>query len=975
MSLGLIIFIAVVIVANYSVTQTKGREVIAEQADKLNYEIGQKIVLKLRERLVFTESLASTLATLGNVLSKDSEIYHQVIPEIINQSGMDNIIAGGGIWPEPNEFEAGVERHSFFWGRNKDGQLEFYNDYNELTGNGYHHEEWYVPAKYLKPGKVYWSKSYMDPYSLEPMVTCSVPIWQGTEFKGVATIDLKLTGLSEFMFEQAQLIGGYAFALDRNDRLLSFPSATGGQSDLFQVNRYVQNEYPTIHDVAKINSGFRLIQEQITKESIKHQSSGGVHEETRIKKLGALLAAESYQIEKQEALRIAHILIGQNVRSSLHHLISVDHDPLLMEESHVTVLPMPAMGWKVVIAMPAEYSSLVVSEITEGMLSKLLFLLAISAIVYMLFFNAVFLVPVNKLTQQIRKLVSREDYVTTLKQNGNDELSQLASWFNVRTAQLSETLDKLKNRNIEISEARNAAENANRSKNIFLASMSHDIRTPMNAIIGMSEVLSKTQLDADQENYTRVINTSSQALLALVNDIMDFSKIEANQLDLEEISFDLHQVMDDCADLIFFQTQEKRLEFIYYLSPDVNRHVIGDPNRIRQIILNLATNAVKFTQTGRVELWLESTFQNDANCQLIIEVRDTGIGLSKSAQQKLFMPFSQGDSSTTRKYGGTGLGLTICKHLAELMGGSVVFRSEEGVGTTFIFKLKLKTKSSLDSQYEVPDAKRYGGGDRRALILSQNYFQNTVLEQYLQSMGINTKVVNSLPAWMAEIDAEPAGDVMTICTDTGLLGDPNNLSERIPGYLSTHSFMVLADKDKHSSFDISFLSTVFSPKVVPLPLKYDVLRKAVAITKPQTDVASIAEVDVSLPLARYSDKRILIVEDNQVNQKVLVIMLGYLGLVADIANDGVEAVEAVELNDYDLILMDWQMPRMDGLEATRKIRTFLEEQRTVIIAVTANAMSGDIDKCLEAGMDDYLSKPIQKDKLEVTLRRWLSMDE
>jgi len=974
MSLGIILFLSVVMFINYFVTQTRGREVIVEQADKLNHAIGDKIILKLRERLVATESLTTSLAKLGLVLPKDSETYHKVIPAIINQSGMENLIAGGGIWPEPSAFKEGVERSSFFWGRSESGILEFYDDYNDPAGNGYHHEEWYVPAKYLKSGGVYWSKSYMDPYSLEPMVTCTVPIWDDGVFKGVATIDLKLTGLSEFMIDQAKLIGGYAFALDRNDRLLSFPNVQHEFLNTLDLRSFTQNEYPTIQALIEINDGFKSIGYELDLLSTKPFTNLGEAPISRTTRLSELLAEESYQIEIEEAQRIAVLLLGHSQVVD-YRQFSIAYDPLLQEESSISILNMPDLGWKVVIAMPVKYSNAVVQKITEGMLSLLFVLLAVTALVYMLFFNSIFLVPVNKLTNQIRKLVSREDYVTKLEVHGADELSQLASWFNIRTTQLADALGKLKSRNIDLTEAREVAEQANRSKNIFLASMSHDIRTPMNAIIGLSDVLLKTKLASEQDNYVQIINSSAQSLLSLINDIMDFSKIEANQLDLEKIPFDLRQIMDDCADLIAFQATEKRLEFVYYLSPEINRHVIGDPNRIRQIVLNLAGNAVKFTSSGRVELWLEATYQNEDYTQLLIEIRDTGIGLSKSAQTNLFSPFSQGDSSTTRKYGGTGLGLTISKHLAELMGGSIDFRSEEGIGTTFIFKLKLKNEKMI-----IKDDITHKRPDELMLILGQNHFQNTVIEQYAKAMGMTSLVTHSVQNWLEELGANAIKNklVSTVCTDLGLLGSPQMLETRLPAEITRHRFVLLSNQDDVGEIDFNLFPSCFVYNAIALPLKYDALELALlsdigSAPKLEDNAYNVnASFSADSPLSKLSNRRILVVEDNKVNQQVLMVMLGFLGLTAELANDGVEAVEMSTNKEYDLILMDWQMPRMDGLEATRKIRALKGGQGPIIIAVTANAMSGDIEKCLDAGMDDYLSKPIQKDKLEMTIRRWLS---
>lgn len=974
MSLGLVLFIAAVVAASYFVTQTKGKQVISEQAEKLNREIGQNIVLKLQQRLVATETLTTTLAKLGVSLSKDVATFKDLLPKVIDQAGMSKLVAGGGVWPEPNQFKEGVERRSFFWGRNEQGVLEYFDDYNDPKGNGYHNEEWYVPARYLKHGRAYWSKSYMDPYSLEPMVTCTVPMFENGVFKGVATIDLRLTGLSEFMSEQAKLIGGYAFALDRNNRLLSFPVEVNKQAQFLDLKGFVKHEYPTMSDISATNSGFQQIESYLKTVSTSLSNGAGDDKfSAEVKRLAEVLAEESYQVEVEEGSTIAAFLLGLRFEASTNKPLILKDDPILLEASSIRVLSLPNIGWKVVLSMPARYSIAVVDEISDGLLSNLLVLLVFSALSYIIFFNLVFMEPINKLTQQVRKLVSREDYVTRLKIPSSSELSQLASWFNIRTSQLSETLDELKQRNSQLDDAREVAESANRSKNIFLASMSHDIRTPMNAIIGLSDVLKKTKLDAEQDKFVNVINSSAQALLSLINDIMDFSKIEANQLDLESIPFDLRQVVDDCADLINFQAQEKRLEFIYYLSPDINRWVKGDPNRIRQVILNLAANAVKFTSSGRVELWLESAYQNDNNTQLIVEVRDTGIGLSKTAQSKLFTPFVQGDSSTTGKYGGTGLGLTICKHLAELMGGSVDFRSEEGIGTTFIFKLKLQCQQ--DKNVVLHDAQRKTALPTKVLLLEgKDHFQNSVLEQYFRAAKIEFETFVSVSSWLSVLAKESPDSLVTVSVDSTLLYELESMESQLPDPLKNHKTVLMTDKDECSEIKDPSFSGRFRISFLSQPLRYDELLAEITCHdgSHEGDNIKLDNVQHGEDLGFAPHSKILVVEDNKVNQQVLMIMLDYLNLKADIANDGVEALEAVQKSHYDLILMDWQMPRMDGLEATRNIRAIQGLVQPAIIAVTANAMSGDIEKCIEAGMDDYLSKPVEKDKLEQAIRRWLA---
>jgi signal transduction histidine kinase/CheY-like chemotaxis protein len=975
MSFGLLVFLLLVLSVNFFIAEIRGREVIVQQTDKLNDEIGKTIALSLREKLSVAEGLGRSIATLVEVMDKNPEEYRKIFPQIYNQKGMENMIAGGGIWPEPFDFDSEKERASFFWARNAGGELEFLNDYNDPYGRGYHREEWYVPVRYLEKNQVYWSKSYQDPHSLEPMVTCSVPVWRKGVFKGVVTVDLRLGGLSEFMQEQTKVFGGYAFALDRNDRLLSFPGTAERRLSKFDMVQYAEEAYPTIQALVKSNAALQGVEQELQRASIQHEVNQSFSRVQEVDQLSQKLIRDSDQINLDEARKIARIFLDHKQDKQFASLtkygrrLTILNDPLLRETSTVSVIHMPDIGWKVVIAMPTRYTNEVVSRITESMMSMLFIFLTIAALLFLLFFNAVFLVPVNQLTQQIRNLVSREDYMTMLNIKGSDELVNLASWFNIRTSQLAEALSSLKVRNGELSEAREFAEQANRSKNIFLASMSHDIRTPMNAIIGLSDVLGKTSLHKDQAHYVQVINSSAQSLLSLINDIMDFSKIEAGQLDLESISFDFRQVLDDCADLIFFQTSEKRLEFIYFVSPNVDRHVIGDPNRLRQIILNLACNAVKFTENGRVELWVELLARQDDSIQLLLEVRDTGIGLSKVAQQKLFEPFVQADSSTTRKYGGTGLGLAICKHLVDLMQGSIHFRSEEGVGTTFSLKIKL----ACEAKHPKP-LTQLKNADLDIVVLGQNHFHNTVVERYINAMGRNVFIVARVQGWLDLLNDFPDRPCITLCTDADLLGDLNVLKEKFTSLAKKIDLICFASQSELNPQSLEKLPPEITFRLISLPLKLDHLELLIRECAEKVPARHIP-VEQRLPhapLSSYAGKNILVVEDNKVNQQVLLIMLGYLGLSADLVNDGVEAVDAVQRNDYDLVLMDWQMPRMDGLEATRKIRLLKDIRQPVIIAVTANAMSGDVEKCLQVGMDDYLSKPIEKDKLERTLRRWLS---
>ena len=993
---GLALFLIIILASTFIVTQTRGRDVFVEQAETLNVGIGQTIVLKLRERLSRAASLTRSIASTGISLEKDPEVFKRVIPQLLQNTGMDDLIAGGGVWPEPYEFDSDTERRSFFWGKDSEGRLQYFDDYNDPQGNGYHNEEWYVPARYLESGHVYWSKSYMDPYSLEPMVTCTVPIRDKGQFLGVATVDLKLIGLSEFMAEQARVIGGYAFAVDRNQRLLSTPDTNAWNTLWSGYIKPERADYPTLHELSDFRPELREIVSRIEGLNAAQRARIDQFDRVVIEQYANQIANASYQVNEEEAKIIAAQLVGHDARDVTVEHFSLEMDPLIQEGTSVNVFDIHDLGWKLVVAMPTRYTNEAISLITQRMLGLLLLLIIFAATLFVLFFHRAFLQPVNSLTKQVRRLIRDKDYGTKLDVYKNNELGELARCFNVRSEQLKDALSQVTEQNAALVEARADAESANASKSIFLASMSHEIRTPMNAIIGMSEILDRQALGKEQASYVKTIKSSGQSLLSLVNDIMDYSKVEAGKLELESIPFDLRTTLDDCADLISFQCEEKTIDFIYYVAPEVPQKVLGDPGRIRQVVLNLLGNAVKFTSEGRVELWIECQQLSGQQVRLSIHVSDTGIGIPKEKQSLLFAPFRQVDSSTTREYGGTGLGLTISKSLVELMGGEIQFESRSGRGTKFSFTLELGVAQEAMAASSFVASQGYC-----FIALVSDDEQRRVLERYALAMGYRFKAVSSAEKWLTVLRSKEGTPTISLVWELSLLGDFKLLCDAVPVVRNArkHKLLVVSSIHHQSRLDTSTLNEVFQIEFVSLPLKYGEFVQAIRNltieplvdqrldpqdSAPLADVQQGIEMEsqdehprpaVSGDLAHFADKRILVAEDNRVNQKIILLQLESLGLQAELVEDGQEALQAVEEKPFDLVLMDWQMPRMDGLQATRKIRQLESREGVAIIAVTANAMSGDIDTCLEAGMDDYISKPVRVEELSSKLAKWLAANE
>ncbi len=656
-----------------------------------------------------------------------------------------------------------------------------------------------------------------------------------------------------------------------------------------------------------------------------------------------------------------------------------------------------------IILNEKEIGNIFIRADLEGLYSNLRWLACISicvllgsillAYVISVRFQRLISKPISNLAETMKIVSSKKEYTVRAEKSSNDELGILIEGFNEMLAQIQMRDEKLEghkdqleaqvelrtteilnaNRDLEdmvlkLRKAKEETDAAAKIKSEFLANMSHEIRTPMNAIIGMTDMVTHTSLNRKQKDYINIIRSSAKSLLQLINDILDFSKMESGKLEFDIIPVLIRDVVEEIPDMFLDKIREKEIELILDITSDVPREVFADPLRLRQVLVNLISNAFKFTNSGEICIEIRTLSRKDDMIELLFAVRDTGVGLEPEIKDKIFGAFSQVDGSTTRKYGGTGLGLFICKEIVNMMNGAIWVESTPGRGSSFCFSAEFRyVIDKSEKKYVFPSNIK----NLRILVVEDNITTQIVIKRMLQSLGLRVEVADNADIALSIYEKTVHNDpIDLILMDIILPGtDGITVAEKIKKHDKIKPPPIIMMSSSYRNENIVRIKDAGIESFMMKPLKQsEMFDSIMEVFGYEPSLSEKVTEGLSDP-EEFSNICVLLVEDNPINQMVAMEILAMVNISVVKAGNGVEAIELTKEMEFDAVLMDIQMPVMDGMEATRKLRKEFDKKKLPIIAMTANAMKGDRERCLDVGMNDYISKPIDSKELFSALRR------